>query len=61
MKVLLRKMAAVIPDDRNVYFNLGAVLMNLQRRQEANMAFDEAFTLQPGGKTREAYFDPHGC
>jgi len=58
---LLRKAATVIPDDRNIHFNLGAVLMNLQRGPEANVAFDEAFKLQPGDKTREAYFDPHGC
>ena len=56
---LLKKAAAVMPDDRNIRFNLGVVLTNLQRGREARMAFDEALKLKLGGKTREAYFDPH--
>ena len=56
---LLKKAAVVMPNDRNIRFNLGVVLTALRHDREASMAFKEAFKLKLGGKTREAYFDPH--
>lgn len=56
---LLKKAAVVMPNDRNIRFNLGVVLTALRRDREARMAFEEAFELELGGKTRQAYFDPH--
>ncbi|GAB5524823.1 MAG: hypothetical protein Roseis2KO_26950 [Roseivirga sp.] len=62
-KALLRLLKAVNLgfEDRNLYFNIGVVKMNInEERATAMTYFDRARELQAHAMTIEAYFDPHG-
>lgn len=57
-----RRALALIPQDRNVHFNLAVALMNTNSdgRIEARSHFETANKLQRGHETRRSYFDAQG-
>jgi tetratricopeptide (TPR) repeat protein len=59
---ILRKAELIGTSDRNLFFNIGVVLMDLSdtTRLNARDYFELASTMEPSIDTFEAYFDPQG-
>lgn len=59
---VLRKAENIGSNDKNLYFNIGVALMNINSttRQDAKKYFEKATSLQKNSLSIEAYFDPMG-